>query len=94
VIISYEIIIEIAKISRYKGSEVKAMTLSKGSRWICQNLDCRAEIVVEKSSELATGANPVCSCGVVLKQLYSVPTLTELRPEEGSKLFPTFRKVE
>jgi hypothetical protein len=70
------------------------MTLSKGSRWICQNLDCRAEIVVEKSSELPTGTNPVCSCGAILKQLYSVPTLTDLRPEEGNKLFPTFRKVE
>lgn len=62
--------------------------LEKGSRWICQNADCRSEIVVDKSSGLRSGSNPRCSCGSIMKKPYSTPELKELRRDEAEKLFP------
>jgi hypothetical protein len=65
--------------------------LQNGDRWICQNADCRCEIVVVKSSGLKTGSNPICSCGSTMKKPYTTPELKELRPDEAEDLFPEQR---
>jgi hypothetical protein len=45
-----------------------------GQRYRCQNLDCRAEIEVNKDSQEGH-ENPRCCCGAEMKKVYSNPVL-------------------
>jgi len=54
-----------------------AVTMTVGTRFCCQNLDCRCEIEVHKTSMEAT-SNPRCCCGAEMKKSYAMPVLREL----------------
>lgn len=48
-----------------------------GQRFICQNRDCRAEILVMK--DCTDGhSNPRCACGADMKRHYVKPAVREL----------------
>ena len=57
--------------------EVRALKISSGQRWRCQNDACGCEITVMVSSKLE-GDNPRCSCGSVMKKPYTKPQLRNL----------------
>ena len=54
-----------------------AVTMTAGTRFCCQNPDCRCEIEVHKTSMEAT-SNPRCCCGAEMKRIYVKPVLREL----------------
>lgn len=51
--------------------------MKTGQRFICQNRNCRAEILVVKDCTEGR-ANPRCSCGAEMKKHYVKPGLREL----------------
>jgi hypothetical protein len=51
------------------------VAIQKGEQWHCINPACNGEVLVTASSELEGGVNPRCSCGSVMKQPYSRPSL-------------------
>jgi hypothetical protein len=53
------------------------MNMTAGTRFRCQNPDCRCEIEVHKDSMEAT-SNPRCCCGAEMKKPYVKPALQEL----------------
>jgi hypothetical protein len=61
--------------------------MQNGDLWICQNGDCRAEIIVVKSSGLKTDSNPTCSCGSTMKKPYTKPEFSKLLPDEAEQHF-------
>jgi hypothetical protein len=59
-------------------------------RYVCQNPDCRCEVVVVKTSMEAT-RDPICCCGAKMKKAYAKPVLRVLdaKPTVFSHLRPT-----
>ena len=51
--------------------------MTEGQIYRCQNIDCRCEIKVVKSS-INCGSNPRCCCGTEMKKPYTAPVLQEL----------------
>jgi len=51
------------------------VAIQKGERWHCINPGCNGKVRVTASSESEGGVNPRCSCGSVMKQPYSRPSL-------------------
>jgi hypothetical protein len=54
--------------------------MTDGQIYRCQNLECRCEVKVVKSS-IETSANPRCGCGVQMKKAYTPPILRVLTSE-------------
>ena len=53
------------------------MTMTAGTRFRCQNPDCRCEIEVHKAS-MEAECNPRCCCGAEMKRAYVKPALRQL----------------
>jgi hypothetical protein len=51
--------------------------MNEGQVYRCQNIKCRGEVKVVKSSVDAR-ANPRCCCGSEMKKPYTAPVLREL----------------
>ena len=62
-----------------------AVTMTVGTRFRCQDPDCRYEIEVHKASIEAT-SNPRCCCGTEMKRIYVKPVLREL-DDTATKFF-------
>lgn len=45
----------------------------RGERWICQNSNCGAEIIVVASSGVRDGTSPRCTCGSNFSNLDIAP---------------------
>ena len=57
-----------------------------GQRFICQNRDCRAEILVMKDCTEGR-SNPRCACGAEMKKPYGKPELRKLDKDAAEALF-------
>lgn len=53
------------------------MLIKSGERWHCTNPACHCAILVEKSGEIE-GRNLQCTCGSVMKKVYSPPVIRYL----------------
>ena len=68
-----------------------AVAMTVGTRFRCQNPDCRCEIEVHKASK-ESESNPRCCCGAEMKRTYEKPALREL-DDTASKFFGADEKV-
>lgn len=53
------------------------MVMKSGERWHCANAACRCSLLVETSGEIE-GRNPRCTCGGVMKKVFSPPVFRRL----------------
>jgi hypothetical protein len=56
----------------------RSITFEQGDRWICQNSNCGAGIIVVTSSALMDGENPRCTCGSSFSNLVIACTQQQL----------------
>jgi hypothetical protein len=61
------------------------MRLEQGQQWRCINQACGAEIQVMECAGLASGSNPRCSCGSIMKMPYKKPQLRRFEATEDVK---------
>jgi hypothetical protein len=67
------------------------MVMKARERWLCTNLACGCQEVVEISAEIE-GQNPRCACGRMMKKKYVSPVfryLDFLRIEDPVALHPS-----
>ena len=50
----------------------------QGDGWVCNDANCRAEIIVVTRSELPGGSEPRCTCGSSMSKPYVAPSVRKL----------------
>jgi len=53
-----------------------ATGVTKGQRFVCQNLECGCEVKVTKAPAADAVSNPRCACGTEMKKPYVKPSVT------------------
>jgi len=69
-----------------------AVTMTVGTRFCCQNPDCRCEVEVINGSSEAESNPKCCCCGSAMKRPYQKPAVTILGAE--SKKFAHLFEVD
>lgn len=62
----------------------QALQFQQGDSWICNNSNCRAEIIVVTSSELHDGLGPRCACGSSMTRPQVAPHVRNVNYQEAS----------